>query len=171
MCVCVFGICTAKKNLFLSFTLSLSFLHSFILRLFFYPVVSATAAVLRSLPLSLSLSSPRLWLRLLWLFSFFLSLTLSCGRLCVPSFLIGKRWSGSTVSDGLSTTHRRSQHESLLSARCRYVLLVTFDTATNRNAYIVLSEPVCSRCISTSLWDLPLLLLLFYVRYSPPCQT
>jgi hypothetical protein len=83
---------------------------------------------------------------------------------------LGSGWSGSRVSDGLSTTHR-SQHKSLLSDRCRYVLLVTVDTATNRNAFSVLSEPVRSRCISTSQWYSPLLLLLFYVRYRPPCQT
>lgn len=49
---CVFGICTAKKNLFLSLTLSLSFLHSF--SVFFCVVVFPLHRVLCSLSLSSS---------------------------------------------------------------------------------------------------------------------
>jgi hypothetical protein len=94
--VCVFAICTAKKDLFPSLLcLCLSFTRSspFFLRC----RVSATAAVL--LCVSLLSFSPFV-VACVVVFFFSLSLTLSCDRLYDPSSLIGKCWCVSRVSDG-----------------------------------------------------------------------
>jgi hypothetical protein len=150
-----------------SVSVSVSVFPSFVLRLFFCVVVFPLHRVFCSL--SLSFSSLVVAPAVVVFFFFSLSHYLVQPALC-PIFV---DWEALVCFLSLwwMSTLNRSRHNSLLSAGCCYVLFITVVTATSRNAYSVLSEPVCSRCISTSLWYSPLLLLLFSARYRHRCQT
>ena len=104
----VFSICTLKKRTSSFFSLTVSVIPLFVLRLFFYAVVFPLHRLFCSVSPSLCVSpfSSAFVVALLWLFSFFLlslslSLSLSqCDRLCVLSSSIDRHWCVSRVSNG-----------------------------------------------------------------------
>jgi hypothetical protein len=162
VCVCYLY---SEKGPLPFFTLSLSFLHSFFA--FFFALSCFRYSGCFALCLS-SLFLPFCGC-LCGCFLFF-SLSHSLVRPTLRPILFD--WEVLVCFQSLrwmSTTHR-SHPNSLLLSFYRYVSFVTIITAPSRNAHKNLSELVWLRCISTSSWFSPLLLLLFSVRYRHLCQ-
>lgn len=144
--MCVWYLYSEREPL--PFSHSVSVFPSFVLRLFFLRCrVSATSGVL----LSVSLSSSFLVVApVVVVFFFSLSHYLVRPAWC-PIFVDWEVRVCFLSFWWMSTTYR-NHHNSHLLVCCRYVLLVTIDTATSRNAHSVLRKPVHSRCITIYPW-------------------